>query len=96
MYDLIPDFETATGTLLRPALLAKAARYGAAMYRRRRDLNGAVPGLLGRPAREIVARLGDAEAACEKMRLRHAPGYRPGRHVQILSALLAEEAALGA
>jgi hypothetical protein len=83
------DFDS----LLRPALLARAARRGAAMYRRGRDLPGAVAGLSALPREQIVPRLAEAEALCETARRARAPGYRPARHVQILSALLAETAA---
>jgi len=79
--------------LMRPALLALAARRAAAQYRRKRDLPGAVPGLYGQADQVIRARLAKAEALFEEARRERRPGYRPARHVQILAALLAEEAA---
>ena len=76
----------------RPRLLIKTARIGARIYRRERDLLGAVPGLLtGSPAR-ILPSLIAAEQKCESDRRAKSAAYRPARHVQILSALLAESA----
>lgn len=74
----------------RPLLLVKTARIGARHYRRDRDLPGAIAGLLNRPPDEIIPRLARAEAQCEDDRRAGAAAYRPGRHVQILAALLAE------
>ena len=82
-------------TLLRPKLLIETARIGARMYQRKRDLTaalaegGAAPVLDG----AILARLSAAERDCEEMRRMRSPAYRPGRHVQVLSALLAEAGA---
>ena len=47
------------------------------------------PKLLIETAR-IVARLSEAERNCEALRRQRSPAYRHGRHVQILSALMAE------
>ena len=74
----------------RPRILVTTARIGAARYRRERDLPGAVAGLLSRPTGEILPRLQEAEAQCEEDRLARSAAYRPGKHVQILAALLAE------
>jgi len=76
--------------LIRPKLLIETARIGARLYRRERDLPGAVPGLSTAARGRIVARLRDAEWRCEDLRRTRSPTYRPGRHVQILSALIAE------
>ena len=76
--------------LIRPKLLIETAHIGARLYRRERDLPGAIPGLSAKACRQIVARLSEAEWRCEELRRRHSPAYRPGRHVQILSALIAE------
>ena len=80
----------------RPRILVTTAQYGAQRYRRRRDLPGAVSGLLSRPEDQIIPRLTEAEEACEEARRARSAAYRPGKHVQILAALLAEEAAAGA
>lgn len=80
----------------RPKLLITTARYGAKRYRRHRDLPGAIAGLLSRPVSEILPRLREAEEQCEEDRLARSAAYRPGKHVQILSALFAEAAAFQA
>ena len=80
----------------RPRILAETARLGARRYRRSRDLPGAVPGLLAGAAEAIVPRLVDEERRCEEARLGRSAAYRPALHVQVLSALLAEAAALQA
>ncbi len=96
MRDTLDDRPTAPAAgaspfpMERPRLLARAARRAARLYRRARDLPGAVPGLLSREEGEIVARLAAAEARCEAERRAGAAGYRPARHLQILAALLAE------
>ncbi len=76
--------------LIRPKLLIETARIGARLYRRERDLPGAIPGLSATARRQIVYRLRDAEWHCEELRRGRSPAYRPGKHVQILSALIAE------
>lgn len=76
--------------LIRPKLLIEAARIGARLYRRERDLACALPGLAAASTARIVTRLHEAERECEELRRAHAPAYRPGTHVQVLSALLAE------
>ncbi len=78
--------------LIRPKLLIETARIGARLYRRERDLPGAIPGLSTAARGRIVTRLRDAEWQCEELRRGRSPAYRPGKHVQILSALIAEAA----
>lgn len=75
--------------LARPRLLADAARAGAAVYRRERDLPSGIAGATGRG---LVAALIAAEAACDADRRAAAPGYSPARHVRVFAALLAEAA----
>lgn len=77
-------------TMGRPKILVTTARWGARRYDRRRDLPGAVPGLIAQPEGNILPRLEAAEARCESERRERSSAYRPARHVQILSALLAE------
>lgn len=77
----------------RPKLLVNTARMGARNYRRTRDLPGAVPGLLAQPTDQILPKLAAAEERCELERRAKSAAYRPGRHVQILAALLAETVA---
>lgn len=76
--------------LIRPRLLVEAARIGARLYRRRRDLRGAVTGAADLSPARILPRLAETEAICEELRRMRSPAYRPGKHVQVLSALLAE------
>ncbi len=92
MFDMTPQI--ADRTLMRPALLAKAARHGARQYRRSRDLPAALPGRSHGRTAEIVAALSAAEARCEEDRIARSPAYRPSRHVQVLSALIAEQATI--
>ena len=77
----------------RPLTLAACARIGARRYRRQRDLPGAVRGLLAGDDAAILPRLIIEEQRCEKARRGRTAEYRPGQHVQILAALLAEAAA---
>ena len=79
-------------TMSRPKILVQTAKIGARFYRRSRDLPGAVPGLLAQPSGNIVPRLMEAEAQCEEDRRAKSAGYRPGKHVQVLAALLVEAA----
>jgi hypothetical protein len=79
-----------TTCLIRPRLLASAARAGAALYRRERDLPAALPGAAG--GRNVVGKLREAEAQADEARRAGAPGYSVARHVKLLSALLAEMA----
>ncbi|MBY8977608.1 hypothetical protein KHP62_17480 [Rhodobacteraceae bacterium NNCM2] len=76
----------------RPKLLVRTARTGARLYRRERDLPGAVPGLLNKPEASILPQLIETEERCEAARRAKSPAYRPAHHVQVLSALLAEQA----
>jgi hypothetical protein len=78
--------------LIRPRLLIETARIGARLYRRERDLAAALPGIVTGPPAQVVARLGEAERACEELRRARSPAYRPAEHVLVLSALLAEAA----
>jgi len=74
----------------RPRVLIRAARFAAGLYRRGRDLPGAVPGLLAQPRSQILPRLIAVEDLCERSRRAGSALYRPSRHVQVLAALLAE------
>ena len=79
-------------TMSRPKILVNTATIGARFYRRSRDLPGAVPGMVGQPVSAIVSRLQEVEAQCEEERRARSATYRPGKHVQVLAALLAESA----
>ncbi|MBP1804330.1 DUF6477 family protein [Rubellimicrobium aerolatum] len=83
-------------TLHRPGLLVRAARFGVNGYDRVKHL----PRLL-RLARaprhgDAILRLLELEAVLEWRRVHRAAGYRHGRHVAVLSALLGEARALRA
>ncbi|MEM7239789.1 MAG: DUF6477 family protein [Pseudomonadota bacterium] len=82
--------------MLRPRLLVRTARTGARLYRRNRDLPSAVPGLQHKPETQILPQLIETEARCEAERMARAPGYRVAHHVQVLSALFAEQSQVNA
>jgi len=89
-----PCQSTTTTPLIRPKLLIETARIGARLYHRERDLPGAISGAnfgssTGAQA-QIMVRLSEAERHCEGLRRARSPAYRSGKHVQILSALMAE------
>lgn len=79
-------------TMSRPSILVRTAKIGARFYRRDRDLPGAVPGLLSQPEPSIVPCLLEVDEKCERERRERSCAYRPGKHVQVLAALLAETA----
>ena len=76
----------------RPGLLMRAARYGAGLYRRERDLRALLPAMATsrRRARDVAARLAMVESELATRRRAGAPAYSVRKHVGILSALLAE------
>lgn len=77
--------------LTRPKLLARAAKAGAGMYRRERDLAKLMPRLLAQTASaRIIEGIRMAEAACEEDRRAGAATYSLARHVGLLAALVAE------
>ena len=86
---------TGTDSMLRPALMVRAAAIGARHYRRGRDLPAAVPGLLAEPQEVLLPRLAREEAAHEARRRAGAAGYRPARHLTVLAAFVAECRAAG-
>lgn len=79
----------------RPRLLMRAARHGAAMYSRERDLKGLMPAMATsrRKAADVAARLALVEEELERRRRVGAPEYSVRRHVGLLSALVAERRA---
>jgi hypothetical protein len=67
------------------------------MYKRERDLRASLPGMTGpRKGVDIVSRLLGIEAMIEGDRRAGLASYSPLRHVQVLSALVAESNALAA
>lgn len=75
-------------TLIRPRLLVQTARIGASLYRRERDMAVDLPANADKGA--ILARLRQSEQSLEDLRQARAAHYRAARHVQVLSALIAE------
>ncbi len=78
--------------LSRPRILTRAAKAGAELYRRERDLARVAPRVLAKAARKspIVADLAVAEAECEAERKEGAVSYSIERHISLLAALFAE------
>jgi hypothetical protein len=84
------DLHTRIATLKRPALLARAARFGVDDYRRDVHLRR----ILGREnlprSGPALMQLLDVEVDMEAQRKEHAASYRPARHVEVLIAILGE------
>lgn len=76
--------------ITRPRLLAAAARAGAGLYRRDRDLPRLGLGAARRGGAALVAALRSAEADCEDQRRAGSVTYSLERHVGLLAALFAE------
>lgn len=90
------DIQTLIASLRRPSLLVTAARHGADIYDRKRDLapllrNDALP-----RHGEAIFKLLDLEAEQDERRRAKAADYALRRHVGLLSAILAEARALSA
>jgi hypothetical protein len=86
----MPDTTDRLQDLRRPRLLVRAARFGLSDYDRDRDLRRVFgPGATPAPGR-AVGRLLDQEAGLEAIRLAGGAGYSVARHVQVLTALMAE------
>lgn len=84
------DLQTRIATLKRPALLARAARFGVDEYRREVHLRRILgTEHLPRHAAALVQLL-DREAEHNAMRKGHDGHYRPARHVEILIAIMGE------
>jgi hypothetical protein len=76
--------------LRRPRLLVRAARFGLSDYVRERDLKRMfAPGLPPRPG-AAVGPLMDREAEIEAVRQEGGAAYSAARHVEALTALIAE------
>ncbi|WP_340108599.1 DUF6477 family protein [Pikeienuella sp. HZG-20] len=78
-----------TDTIRRPRLLSRAARAGAALYQRDRDLARILPKMFGKDVGVLPAIMA-AEAHCETERRAGAATYSVAHHVSLLSALVAE------
>ena len=82
-------------TLSRPRILTRAAKAGASLYRRERDLAKIAPLLFARARgrKWVVEDLVEAEAECEVERRSGAANYSIERHISLLAALFAEASA---
>ena len=83
------DYASLVAALRRPRLLVRAARFGMLDYDRRR-----LARLLPDPAERMGARLLqgllEAETEAERRRRGDCATYSEARHVELLSALMAE------
>lgn len=90
------DILTMLNQLRRPRLMIRAARHGAADYRRERHLQrllgyGRLPG-----SGAALMRLIEMEAALEEQRRENDAAYGVTRHLDIMIAIMAEAALLRA
>lgn len=83
-------------TLRRPGLLVEAASHGTRDYERRRDLRRMLRVAIPATARAALEMLLPVEAALEERRRTQDKNYCIARHVDILSALMAEARAFTA
>lgn len=84
------DLMTRVRQIERPALLARAARFGADEYRRAVHLPRLLKtAILPRPAAALVQLL-DLEAAVNARRTAKQGDYSPAHHVDLLIAISAE------
>ncbi|MEO0912620.1 MAG: DUF6477 family protein [Pseudomonadota bacterium] len=82
------DIQTTLTHLRRPKLLVRAARLGADLYKRERDLRtalGAEP-----PHRQTLGALLAAEDTMEAVRKSGNGAYSAEKHIRVLTALIAE------
>jgi len=79
---------SALADLRRPRLLVNAARHGLASYRRDRDLRRLIDDAL--PPERAVPRLMTEEERLEETRRAGDAAYSAMRHIEVLSALIAE------
>lgn len=84
------DLQTRISALKRPALLARAARFGVDDYRRDAHLRR-ILGVENLPRHAAaLMQLLDKEAQFDAMRKDRNGDYRPARHVEVLIAILGE------
>ncbi|WP_353472520.1 DUF6477 family protein [Salipiger sp. H15] len=84
------DLQSLLGALRRPSLLVRAARFGAAEYRRETQLGRIVGTPFPARSGAALMRLLEIEAEIDAGRRRRAAGYSPARHVEVLAAIIAE------
>ncbi len=82
------DIQRTIKDLRRPKLLVRAARLGADLYKRDRDLR---PALGKEPSRrQTLGALLSAEGDMEAVRLLGNGTYSAEKHIRVLTALIAE------
>lgn len=85
------DIHTLLKNLKRPSLLVRAARFGIDDFRRETDL----PRLLGTEKTlgpsDAIMRLLDLESELNEDRISHAADYSLARHIDTLTAIMAEQ-----
>ena len=84
------DISQVLSSLRRPKLLVRAARFAVVDYCRQRCLQRLFPGEGLRAQEEILPKLIETEAALDMERLSGDARYSPGRHIEMLAALIAE------
>ena len=84
------DLARRLSALRRPRLLIRAARFGLAEYDRSRDLRRLLRVPVAPGPLRALAILIDEEARLDGARQAGDPAYRPGRHVEMLIALMGE------
>jgi hypothetical protein len=84
------DLQTQVKQLKRPGLLVRAARFSIDEYRRNRDLPRLLPDLSLSGFGPALMALLDAEYAVNLMRLAQDHDYSLLRHIELLTAIMAE------
>lgn len=84
------DLLTVLGSLRRPRLLIRAARFGLADYRRERDLRRLVGAAMPTTTESALNALMEREHRMEATRRTGEGAYSIARHVELLIAIMAE------
>ena len=84
------DFQEIITNLKRPGLLVRAVRLGLGEYDRARDLARITGQSLTAKGTNILEELVHAEAELEATRKNWSAGYSVSRHIEVLTALIAE------
>ena len=84
------DIQTRIRELKRPGLLVRAARFGLDAYRRDRDLARLLPDHAPLGTGAALVALMEAERAEDEARTSHATHYALVRHIELLTAIMAE------
>lgn len=79
--------------LRRPKLLVSAARHGAQLYSRKRDLRRLIGPAASRSHAQVLDTLSQHEHLLDRDRREKSPTYSARKHVMVLSALMAETVA---